>query len=100
MPERPDAQELLDVAREALLAIIGDVDPRHHYTLRMVANAMAIACREIAMAPRQDTGGALWRRVLACDDADTGAQRALYGELAAATRASLAVSNPKFLGGR
>jgi hypothetical protein len=68
----------------------------------MVANAMAIARREIAAtpAPRQLERGALWQEAMECDVRDIAAQRALHAELIAATRANLAVSNPKFLDGR
>lgn len=100
MAERPDAQELLGVAREALLALVADADPRHHYMLRMVANAMAIARREIAAPPVGDDAGALWHSVEACDAQDHVAQKALHAELVAATRARLAISNPKFAGER
>jgi hypothetical protein len=100
LPERPDAGELLDVARESLLALVADTEPRHHYMLRMVANAMAIARREIGASIVHDNADALWRSVEACDAQDAVAQKALHAELVAATRARLAVSNPKFLDAR
>ena len=100
MPERPDAGELLDIARESLLALVADTEPRHHYMLRMVANAMAIARREIGTSTVHDDAGALWRSIEACDAQDRAAQRALHAELVAATRARLAISNPKFLDAR
>ena len=62
LAERPDAGELLDVARETLVALIGETDARHHYALRMVANAMAIARRESAVAGRRRLS-ATWRSV-------------------------------------
>ncbi|MEP7063381.1 MAG: hypothetical protein ABI881_13385 [Betaproteobacteria bacterium] len=96
MADRPEARELLGVAREALLALIGDVEPRHHYTLRMVANAIAIAGRELVPAANALPDTALMQRVVDCDAADTVAQQALHRELVAVTRARLAISNPKF----
>lgn len=96
MPDQPDAQQLLDVARESVLALVADVHPRHHYALRMVANAMAIARREMAAPPPPFAGDALWREVMACDAGDADAQQALHADLVAVTRAALAVSNPKF----
>jgi hypothetical protein len=102
LAERPDALELLGVARDALLALVTDTatDPRHHYTLRMAANAIAIAGRELALPPVEAQDAALWQRVIDCDARDADAQKTLHGELVAATRAKLAVSNPKFAGGR
>jgi len=100
LPERPDAGELLDIARESLLALVADTEPRHHYMLRMVANAMAIARREIGASTVHDDGSALWRSIEACDARDPVAQKALHAELVAATRARLAISNPKFLDAR
>ena len=100
MAERPDARELLGVAREALLALVADTDPRHHYMLRMVANAMAIARREIAAPPSATMPPRCGARVEACDAQDPAAQKALHAELVAATRARLAISNPKYLDAR
>ncbi len=96
MAERPDAGELLDVARETLVALIGETDARHHYALRMVANAMAIARREIG-APIDGDAGELARSIAECDPSDLAGQRAIHEALVAVTRARLAVSDPKVL---
>jgi hypothetical protein len=98
LPERPTARELLDVARDALVALLDDVEPRHHYTLRMAANAMAIAAREIVAPPlRGADDAALLAQVVALDAHDGDAQRRTYAALVATTRAKLAISNPKRL---
>lgn len=45
-----DAAELLRISREALLdELLPACPPEHRYTLRMVANAMAIAAREVSV---------------------------------------------------
>ena len=47
MTDIPDAAELLDTAREALLAeIVPELSKEARYTALMIANAMAIATRE------------------------------------------------------
>ena len=100
MPDHPDARALLDAAREALLTLLGDTEERHHYTLRMVASAMAIARREIDAPAHGGSDALLWQRVCTCDTDDVAAQKTLHAALVAGTRARLAVSNPKFLAGR
>jgi hypothetical protein len=97
LADPPDARALLDVARESLVALVPDTEPRHHYTLRMIAAAMAIAAREIAR-PAADAGdAALLARVVACPADDVDAQRALHAELVAATRAKVAIGDPRVL---
>ncbi|MEO8847064.1 MAG: hypothetical protein ABI440_00310 [Casimicrobiaceae bacterium] len=98
MAERPDAIELLDIARETLVALMAETDARHHYALRMVASAMAIAQREFA-SPPAPVGETLWQRVETCAASDVAAQQALHAQLVAATRARLRVSNPRFIDG-
>jgi hypothetical protein len=97
LPERPNALELLNVARETLLALVDDVAPRHRYDLRMAASAMAIAAREIAAPMPAGDDADLLRQVAGCERGDRDAQRALYTALVTATRAKLAVSNPRLL---
>ena len=49
MNDRPDAAELLDIARRTLLdAILPRLPEELRYNARMIANAMAIAAREHA----------------------------------------------------
>jgi hypothetical protein len=97
LPERPNAIELLDVARETLLALDDEVEPRHRYELRMAASAMAIAAREIAASAPAGDDADLLRRAVGCDRGDRDAQRALHAALVAATRAKLVISNPRLL---
>ncbi len=97
MPERPHALELLAIARETLLALVDDVEPRHRYELRMAASAMAIAAREIAAPVPAGDDADLLRRAVGCDRGDRDAQRALHAALLVATRAKLAISNPRLL---
>jgi hypothetical protein len=50
--ERPGARELLEVARETLLAeVLPALDGDGRYQVLMIANAMAIAMREMAPGP-------------------------------------------------
>jgi histidine ammonia-lyase len=50
--ERPDAPELLEAAREALLAeLLPALPPERQLAARMAANAMAIAARAVRQAP-------------------------------------------------
>jgi hypothetical protein len=97
LADQPDARALLDVARESLMALVPDTEPRHHYTLRMVAAAMAIAAREIAAAPADAGDAALLARVVACPADGVGVQRARHADLVAATRAKVAIGDPRVL---
>jgi len=126
MNDRPDAAELLDIARRTLL---GDILPRLPQELRygtlMIANAMAIAGREHATAgsdaeaeieslgrlfaesppPLAGTGlhatlDAYNRRLAAAIRAgrfDDRERAALLGHLRQTAAARLAVTNPKAL---
>ena|SRR5688572_17658083 len=127
MNDRPDAQNLLATARSALLADILPMLPAgSRYTALMIANAMAIAQREVAAgdAPLAAECGRL-RALLsenaappaagaALSDVAAGYNRRLAGEIRAgrfdgeeraallehlrrATNEKLAVSNPKLL---
>ncbi|HXU53268.1 MAG TPA: hypothetical protein VN789_14595 [Casimicrobiaceae bacterium] len=101
MADPPDAKALLEVARETLVALVPRADARHQYTLRMIASAMAIATREIAApVPAVDESAAdaaLLARVSSCPAHDVAAQRALHAELVAATRAKVAITDPRAL---
>jgi hypothetical protein len=126
MNDRPDAQNLLATARSALLADILPMLPAgSRYTALMIANAMAIAQREVAAgdAPLAAECGRL-RALLsenaappagaALSDVAAGYNRRLAGEIRAgrfdgeeraallehlrrSTNEKLAVSNPKLL---
>jgi hypothetical protein len=117
--EHPHAAELLALARETLLGELADaVPPDKRYTLLMVANAMAIAGREIegrealqqdALAdlcrlygePVEGASVAAVERRLADDIRkgrfDGGPGDRLREALLRRVRAQLAVSNPKAL---
>lgn len=99
MADPPDASALLAIAHETLVALVPQADARHQYTLRMVASAMAIAAREIAAAAPDASAGdaALLARVADCRAGDVATQRALHAELVAATRAKVAITDPRAL---
>ncbi|MBS0318919.1 MAG: hypothetical protein JSR18_00115 [Proteobacteria bacterium] len=99
MADEPRAPQLLDIARRALLELVPEVDARHHYTLRMVANAMAIAAREGAAddVAQLDVDAARWSAAIAASP-DPLADDALRTALVALTRARLAIANPRVLG--
>jgi hypothetical protein len=87
---------LLEVARETLLALLPQVEPSHHYALRMVANAMAIAGRECAAGnvAALDAQARRLRDGIRAGAAD-GAH--VHAELRALTEARVAISNPRLL---
>ena len=112
MTDRPDAGELLEVARAALLDTLLPLLPADaHYTARMIANAIAIAQREQAAAPPSlaalatlaelpEAAGATAVDTAVADRLragafDPAAQRRLHAALVLHTRARLAVSNPR-----
>ena len=128
MKNHPSAADLLKIARETLLAELRPLVPEEgRYTLAMIANAMAIAARDVqageastaaALArleafynagSRELTGAALSEalmnreRELAGDirrgrfDARDESRRALLEHLKATVEARLAISNPKSL---
>ena len=99
MRVEPAGAELLRVARAQLLeSLLPQLPAALRYEARMVANAMAIAARELATpaAPAAGDMAALARAVRAgAHDADG----ALQETLRSFTRARLAVSNPRVLEG-
>lgn len=119
MTDRPDAFELLATARSTLLdELLPQLPPSAHYTARMIANAMAIATRELGAAPLPEelqrelaalAGSAtvvgvgldavatmLAERLRAGDfDSDGERRLALHRALVRWTAARVAVSNPK-----
>jgi uncharacterized protein DUF6285 len=130
MNDRPDARNLLETARSALIAeILPALTGASRYTALMVANAIAIAQREIAAgdAPLQaererlrallpecaevPVAGRALHEVLAeynrrmIEAIRTGSfdgekRGALLDHLRRTTEAKLAVSNPKLLASR
>ena len=114
-----DAQELLIVARDTLLAeVLPKVSGDITYQVRMIANAMAIAAREINEADRlaeveqkamakllgADAVGSLAdQSQWLCEQIDRGCfdsdeqQRRLIEGLRSITVAQLRISNPKLL---
>ena len=128
MNNLPDGAELLQIARETLLSelrpLLGE---NARYTVAMIANAMAIAAREMEAgeapaqqalarlgalydAPACGLNGAKLREALAglerklaqdiragCFDENNGRQRAMLTHLRESVSARLRVSNPKSL---
>ncbi len=101
MKVEPGGEDLLRVARDTLLeTLLPQLPAESHYTARMVANAMAIAARSLSRSPAPDVEEHDMARLAA----DIRAGRhdgdpALAGRLREITRARLAVSNPRVLGG-
>ena len=129
MNNLPGGADLLAIARETLVT---EIKPRlgenAKYALAMIANAMAIAARELeagegpALAglgrldelygapPRELHGAALGAALRTCErrlaadiragryDANDERQRALVEHLRKSVRAKLEISNPKSLG--
>ena len=124
MNDRPDALELLRIANQTLTEeILPDAKPQQLYTLRMIANALGIAARELESRARDDAAEArgiaafygaqdlpaelpaLNRRFAQAIRAgrleQSAAQEAqLRQHLLASARAKLAVSYPKGLASR
>ncbi len=123
MRVEPDGAELLKVAREALLGeLLPNVPESSRYAARMIANAMAIAARELEAGIRPEDELDRLRRLLpgwtsapevraACRDGEAQLAKAIRGgrldsqaaevrrHLRATTRERLAVSNPRVLPG-
>ena len=126
MNDRPDARNLLETARKALVAeILPALPAGSRYTALMIANAMAIAEREIAAgeallaaerdrlrallseyaeapagAPLREVVGGYNRQLIAAIRAgrfDGEERTVLLAHLRRTTEAKLAVSNPKML---
>jgi hypothetical protein len=117
---RPDANELLAIARQTLLdELLPQLPGRLRYQALMVANAMAIAGREYLegetaqatearllgglldddQASLTDARQALCRAIrLGRFDEPGSEQDRLLSALSAITRARLSISNPKALG--
>jgi hypothetical protein len=117
---RPDANELLAIARQTLLdELLPQLPGNLRYQALMVANAMAIAGRECvegeqaqaaeiqrlaelledAPATSADVHQALCRAIRQGRfDTPGGEQERLLSALSAITRARLSISNPKALG--
>ncbi|NBA96889.1 DUF6285 domain-containing protein [Pseudomonas sp. R5(2019)] len=116
---RPDASELLEIARQTLLdELLAQLPGRLRYQALMVANAMAIAGRECRDGERADAVEAQLlesllgdaksplpdaRQALCCAirqgrfDVAGSDQERLFSALSAITQARLSISNPKVL---
>jgi hypothetical protein len=119
MQNRPCGDELLEVARRVLLdELLPLLPPEKTYDVRMVANAMAIAARELKKQATGDVDSSeeiarFYRQIGADDPAhpseatlarhirerliDQADFQALHALLLSMTQAKLAVSNPKYL---
>ncbi|HET9762371.1 MAG TPA: DUF6285 domain-containing protein [Casimicrobiaceae bacterium] len=96
MKVEPAGEELLRVARASLLETLLPLLPAEsHYTARMVANAMAIAAREMQQPPAAiGVDAARLAREIREGRHDAGDIATLLREI---TRERLAVSNPRLL---
>ena len=96
MRVEPGGAELLRVARAELLdQLLPHLPAAHHYAARMVANAMAIAARELQAVPAEPVDAAALARDIrdGRHDGDAGT----HAHLEDLTRDRLAVSNPRVL---
>lgn len=95
--DRPDAAELLAVARKTLLEeLVPALPEEKRYQALMIANALAIAGRALAAPPAEDLAGleALAGEIRAGQhDGDA----ALHARLLRWAEARTAVANPKAL---
>lgn len=121
---RPDAQALLAIAHETLVReLLPQLAPEARYAGLMVANAMAIALRELAASPAlADAARTLEVAAKALDEADAdtagwasaerrlarhirrsqagadpSADAAIHGALCLTAHARLAIDNPRAL---
>ncbi|ANI17486.1 hypothetical protein A9C11_27420 [Pseudomonas citronellolis] len=96
MSRLPDAADLLQTARAALLEKLLPALPMElHYEARMLANALAIAARESAApGPIDGPDERALAAAIRAGEHDRGTARA---RLLALTRAKLAISNPRLL---
>ncbi|TEA78610.1 DUF6285 domain-containing protein [Allopusillimonas ginsengisoli] len=99
MSNRPYGNELLDVARRSLLdKVLPAVSEDKVYDVLMVANAMAIAARELASGPQQnDEEDSVLAAQIRARDLPPQTQAQLHRLLLDRTRSALALSNPKYL---
>jgi hypothetical protein len=94
MTDRPDARQLLEIARAALGAdVLPFLPPDKRLAGLMIANALAIAARELAAAPSAVPGVTVGDMRAGRHDGDS----TLYQALLADARARTAISNPKYL---
>jgi hypothetical protein len=102
MRVEPAGAELLRVARAELLeSLLPALPESHRYAARMVANAMAIAAREMQSPPwdaSEDAAHLVAEIRAGTYDATAGSAR-LVERLRDMTQRRLAVSNPRVLGG-
>ena len=98
MRVEPGGAELLRVARAELLEqLLPHLPASRHYTARMVANAMAIAARELDAPDLRPIDLARLAAEIREGRHDDSPQ--IEEGLRELTRARLAVSNPRLLGG-
>lgn len=121
MNDHPDAVELLHIARQTLTdQILPDAKPEHAYALRMIANALGIATREIEMLKETTHREAQSLAALYCEapamgdldqnnrrlardiragkfEKDPDTQQQMMQHLRAVARDKLAAANPRLL---
>jgi hypothetical protein len=101
MADRPDARDLLDIARRTFVdSLLPALPPDRRYEGLMLANALAIALRELEAPPQAD---AEQDRRLAAEiragryDAAGPEREAVARQLRQRATARVAASNPKAL---
>ena len=98
MSHLPDAIALLGVARESVLqTLLPALPPQLHYEARMLANALAIAERELAPAAGGRDISADRELALAIRQGQHDDDPQVRQHLRAQVAAKLAVSNPRVL---
>lgn len=94
MTDRPDARELIEIARVVLAAEILPMLPGDkRVTGLMVASALGMAARELAAAPPAVPAVAVADLRSGMHDGDI----ALYEQLLAEAKARALISNPKYV---
>jgi hypothetical protein len=94
MTDRPNARELLDIARATLAEEVLPLIPADkRLSALMVASALGMAARELAASPPPSPRTSIADIRAGKHDGDV----ALYEALLAEARARAAISNPKYL---
>jgi len=94
--DRPDGAELLTVARATLLEdLLPELPPARRYDALMIANAMAMAQRELEARPTVDERGALKHLASELRAGKRDGDQETYGGLLESCMARVRVSQPR-----